>query len=102
MPTAFDTTTEIQQKVLASLEASQKAVVTMVGAWAETVETVVTKLPELSPKEPVKPTQALETAYAFTEKVLASQKEFANQLFQAALPATRGPSTAARTAASKA
>lgn len=105
MPTALDTTTEIQKKFLAGMEASQKAVVTMVGTWAETVETVFAKLPDLVTTEPAKPTQALENAFGFTEKVLASQRDFANQVFQAALPATRAPASAAqaaRSAASKA
>jgi len=102
MPTALDTTTEIQQKFLAGLEASQKAVVTLVSTWAETVESVVSKLPELAVTEPVKPTQAFESMFAFTEKLLASQRDFAGTLFQAAMPATRVPSTAARSAAAKA
>lgn len=100
MPTALDTTTEIQQKFLAGLEASQKAFVTMVGTWAETVEAVFSKLPELAAKEPLKPTQAMENVFGFTEKVMASQREFASQVFQAALPATRAPSAAAKSASS--
>lgn len=102
MPTALDTTTEIQQKFLAGLEASQKAVLTLVGTWAETVESVVSKLPELVVTEPVKPTQAMESIFGFTEKVLASQRDFASQVFQAALPATKIPTTAAKSAAAKA
>lgn len=102
MPTALDTTTELQQKFLAGLEASQKAAITFVGTWAETVESVVSKLPELAVAEPIKPTQAFESMFGFTEKLMASQREFAGQLFQAALPATRVPTTAAKAAASKA
>ena len=102
MPTATATTTEIQKKFLTSLEASQKAVVTMVGTWAETVETVFSKFPDLVTTEPVKPTEAVESAFGFTEKVLASQRDFANQVFQAALPATRAPASAAQAARSAA
>ncbi len=102
MPTALDTTTEIQQKFLAGLEASQKAVVTLVSTWAETVESVVAKLPELAVTQPVKPTQAFESMFGFTEKLLASQRDFAGTLFQAAMPATRVPTTAAKAAAAKA
>lgn len=101
MPTAIDTTTEIQQRLLSGLETSQKAMVTLVGTWAETVEAVFSKLPELAVTEPVKPSQALETAFGFTEKVLASQRDFATQVLQAAMPATRAPSAAARSAAAK-
>ncbi len=104
MPTALETTTEIQQKFLTGMEASQKAFVTLVGSWADTVEAVASKLPELVVTEP-KPTQALENVFSFSEKVLSSQRDFANQVFQAAMPATRAPTSAAqsaRTAASKA
>ena len=101
MPTALDTTTEIQQKFFTGLEAGQKAVVTLVGTWAETMESVVSKLPELTVTEPIKPTQAFESMVGFTEKLMASQRAFAGQLFQAALPATRIPTTAAKATASK-
>ena len=101
MPTAIDTTNEIQPKFLAGLEASQKAFVTFVGAWAETVESVVSKLPELATTEPVRPSQALESVFSFSEKVVASQREFAGQVFQAAMPAIKVPTSTARAAASK-
>lgn len=101
MPTALETTNEIQRRFLTGLEASQKAMVAAVGSWAETVEAVFSKLPELAVTEPVRPSQALENAFGFTEKVLASQRDFASQVFQAAMPATRAPSAAARTAANK-
>lgn len=104
MPTTLETTTEIQKKFLTGMEASQKAFVTLVGSWAETVEAVASKLPEFAVTEP-KPTQAMESYFGFTEKVLASQRDFANQVFQAAMPATRAPNAtaqSARTAAAKA
>ncbi len=102
MPTALDATTEIQQKFLDGLEASQKAFVSIVGTWADTVEAVVAKLPELMFTQPVKPTEAMESLFGFTEKVLAGQRDFASQVFQAAMPATKAPATAARAASSKA
>lgn len=98
MPTALDTTTEIQDRFLAGLEASQKAFVTFVGICAETTEAMFSKLPELAAKDPVKPTQAIENAVGFTEKVAASQRDFASKVFQAALPATRAPAAAAQAA----
>ena len=102
MPTAVDTTTEIQQRFLVGLEASQKAFVAFVGTWAETVESVVAKLPELATSEPLRPTQAMESAFGFTEKVVASQREFATQVLQAAIPAIKAPATGARAASAKA
>jgi hypothetical protein len=101
MPTALETTTAIQDKVFAGIEASQRAVVDYVRAWAETVETTFSKLPELATAEPLKPSQVLETTLGFTEKVVASQREFASRLFEAALPATNAATRATSQAATQ-
>lgn len=96
MPTAIETTTAIQDKVYAGMQASQKAVLDSVKSWAETVESVFTKLPELATATPMPPGQLLENAYGFSQKVLTSQREFLAQLFEATLPATRAPAAAAK------
>jgi hypothetical protein len=96
MPTAIETANTIQDKVLSSIEVGQKAFVDSVRAWSETVETAFSKLPDLAFSEPPKPGQALESAVSFTEKLLSSQREFATQVFEAAMPATKGPTAAAQ------
>ena len=101
MPNALETTTEIQDKVFAGIQASQNAVVDYVRAWAETVETTFSKLPELATSEPLKPSQVMETTLGFTEKIVTSQREFASRLFEAALPVTQA-ATAAATRATQA
>jgi len=98
MPTAIETTTAIEDKVYAGMQAGQKAIVDSVKTWAETVESVFAKLPELAFATPATPSQVLENATGFTEKVLTSQREFLSQLFEAALPVTRAPSAAAQSA----
>jgi hypothetical protein len=106
MPTALETTTAIQDKVFAGIEATQKAVVDQVRAWAETLETTFSKLPDLVTAEPLRPSQVLDTTLGFTERVVASQREFASRLFEAAQPvanaATRATSRAAGQAANQA
>lgn len=102
MPTVTDTTNEIQSKFFAGLEASQNAVVTLVGTWAETVETVMSRLPELTTSGPARPTEAFQNALGFTEKLVASQRDFANRVFEAAMPATRAPASTARSAQAQA
>ena len=102
MPNALETTTEIQDKVFAGIQASQNAVVDYVRAWAETVETTFSKLPELATSEPLKPSQVMETTLGFTEKVVASQREFASRLYEAALPATKAAAGAASQTAGQA
>jgi hypothetical protein len=99
MPSALETTNAIQDKVFAGIEASQKAVVDYVRAWADTVATTFSKLPELATAEPLKPSQVTETTLGFTEKVVASQREFASRLYEAALPATQAATGAAAGAA---
>lgn len=97
MPTALDTTTAIQEKVFTNLQVGQRAILDMVRSWAETTEFVFAKVPELTLADPAgKPTQVLESTLGFTEKVIASQREFANKVFEAALPATRAPASGAQ------
>lgn len=99
MPTAVETTSVIQDKLFDSLKAGQQAMLESVRNWAEAVEVVSSRLPELAFSEPMKPSQMFETSVAFTERVIASQREFATKLFEAALPATRVPTAATQSAA---
>lgn len=101
MPTAIETTAAIQDTLYTGMERSQKAVVDSVKGWAETVETVLAKLPDLAFATPAPPSQILENTFGFTEKVLANQRDFLTQLFDAALSATRAPSAAAQSAQAK-
>jgi hypothetical protein len=101
MPTAIETTTAIQDKLYAGIQASQQAVLDSVKTWSETVETVFAKLPEYASATPTPPSQVLENAYGFSQKVLASQREFLSKLFEATVPATRAPAAAQAKAASR-
>ena len=100
MATAQQVNNEIQDRVLDTVRVGQKAAVEFVRTWAETVEATFSRLPELAfAEQPFNPTQAFQAAFGFTEKLLASQREFASQLFEAAVPATRAAPAAAQTAA---
>ncbi|MGH9224026.1 MAG: hypothetical protein ACRD2W_09670 [Acidimicrobiales bacterium] len=103
MATATEVTQEVQERFLDTVQVGQKAVVDFVRSWADTVEATFSKLPEftLSDSGP-RPGQAFEAAFGFTERLLASQRDFANLLFEAVVPATRAPSAAARQAAQSA
>ena len=96
MPTAIETTTAIQDKVYAGIQASQRAVLDSAKTWSDTVETVFAKLPEYASATPTPPSQLLENAYGFTQKVLTSQREFLSQLFEATVPTTRAPAAGAK------
>src|SRR5438094_131476 len=102
MPTAIETTKEIQDKVFAGIEASQKAIVDGVRTWAESVETVFSKLPELAFADPAKPAELLETTFSFTERVFNSNREFATKVFEAVLPATRAATAGTQSATAQA
>jgi hypothetical protein len=99
MPTAVETTTTIQDQLLESIQSGQKAVVESVRQWSETVELIASRLPELTFSEPMRPTQLFEAGIGFTERLVSAQRDFASQLLEAALPATRAPQAATRTTA---
>ncbi len=95
MTTAVEITNAIQDKVLDNICVVQQAVVDCVRNWAETVEMTFSKLPELAfVGAPLRSSHALESAFGFTERMMANQREFAAQVFEAALPATRAAQTA--------
>ena len=98
MPTAVETTNTIQDKLFESVQAGQQAVVESVRRWSETIEMISARLPELAFSEPMKPSQVFESSIGFTERMMSSQREFANRLLEAALPATRAPQAATRAA----
>lgn len=103
MATATQVNQEVQDRVLDTLRVGQKAVVDFVRSWSETVEATFARLPDLTLSDPpMKPSQAFESAFGFTERVFAAQREFASQLFEAAVPATRAAPGAATQAAQSA
>lgn len=102
MPSALDTTKEIQDKVFAGIETGQKALVDVVKSWAETVELTFSKLPELAFADPAKPSELLESTFGFTERLFNSNRDFASKLFEAWLPATRAAAAGTQSAASAA
>jgi len=95
MATAIEATTAVQDKMFTALQVGQKAMLDGVKTWADTVETIYAKLPDLMTAEPMKPTQLFETTLAFTEKVLASQQEFTAKMFEAMMPVAKAAATSA-------
>ena len=100
MATAQQVASEVQERVLDTVRIGQKGMVDFVRAWSQTVEASFARLPDMTFTEaPVKPTEAFENAFSFTEKLFTAQRDFATQLFEAAIPATRGAPAAATTVA---
>lgn len=103
MPTPTEITNAVEEQILNSVRTSQKAVVDSVRSWSQTMETVFSRLPEFSfPDNQVRPTEAFERALGFTEKVVATQRDFATQLLEASIPAAKAAPGATQSAAQSA
>ena len=92
MPTATEFSKATQEQLLDGIKQGQKAVVDAVGAWAKTIESIVPAAPSI-PSLPLAegfPTaeQVVKEAFAFAEKLIASQRDFALQILAAAAPAS--------------
>jgi len=102
MATAQQVASEVQERVLDTVRVGQKGMIDFVRAWSQTVEATFARLPDLTLSEaPVKPSEAFENAFSFSEKLFTAQRDFATQLFEAMVPATKAPA-AAGAAATKA
>ena len=82
---------ELQGQILDTVRKSQEAVVDALTAWADAVQSITPPLPALSPavagKLP-KPAELVASAYDFAEKLLASQRKFAEDVLQVTAPVT--------------
>ena len=99
MATTIEATAAIQDKMLSSMQIGHKAMLDSVKSWADTIETVYAKLPDLMKAEPIKPTKLFEMTLGFTEKVMSSQQEFTTKLFETMMPVTKAAGAAATAAA---
>jgi hypothetical protein len=89
-------TTALQEQVLNSIRKSQDATLDAVRAWAETIATVTPNMFQFFGI----PNQ--ENVFSFTEKLLASQRDFVSGLFEAAVTAGQAAPEAARQATASA
>jgi hypothetical protein len=100
MPTPIETTNAIQEKVFASIQVSQKAILESARSWSETIEALSSTLPKFDFADP-KPSAMVESTLDFSKKVFASQREFATKMYEAVLPAASAPASAASAAKSR-
>ena len=102
MPTATEFSKTTQEQVLDGIKQGQKAVIDAVGAWAKTVENIVPATPSI-PRLPLAegiPTveQVVAESFAFAEKLIASQRDFALQVLAVVSPAVPGKDAAKKSA----
>jgi len=95
---------ELQDEILKTVRKSQEAVIDALRAWADTVQSVVPKVPAVnvpfSDRLP-KPEDFVANAYDFAEQLLASQRKFAEDMVKAtaSLAPVKGNGQATRTTA---
>jgi hypothetical protein len=89
-------TKNLQEEFLNIVRASQETVVEAVKTWVDTVRAVTPRVPSvqvpLAGKLP-RPEDVVSGAYDFAEKLLSSQRQFAEELVTAAAPLTTGNGT---------
>ena len=80
---------EVQDEFLNTVRKSQETVLEAIKAWVEAVQSIAPKLPSVNvplvDKLP-KPEEVVANAYDFAEKLLASQRKFAEDVVQALTP----------------
>ena len=84
---------EVQAEILKTVRRSQEAVIEAIKTWADTVRSIAPPMPEVSlpfsDKLP-KPEELVGNAYDFAEKLLASQRKFAEDVLHATTPLLPG------------
>jgi hypothetical protein len=93
MPTtAIPNPTDLQNQALDGIRQSQQAILEAARAWGEAAQGASTSLPSI-PTPPAlegapSPAQLVESSFEFVEKLLASQREFTQELLAAVSPDT--------------
>jgi hypothetical protein len=83
----------VQDELLKTIRQSQEAVLDAMRAWTQTVQSLTPKMPAMSAPfadELPKPEEVVASAYDFAEKLLASQRRFAEEVVKATAPLRPG------------
>ena len=87
MANATEMITSLEEQVFESVKQGQEAIVKAVRTWADASKNLIPDLPALPFADQVPATSELvENAFAFCDKILASQREFAAAILDAAKP----------------
>ena len=87
MATATEVISSVEDQVLEAVKQGQEAIVKAVRTWADASKSLIPDLPPLPFADQLPNTSELvENAFAFVDKILASQREFAGELLEAAKP----------------
>jgi hypothetical protein len=87
MATATDMLSSVEDQVLETVKQGQEAIVKAVRTWADASRNLIPDLPPLPFADQLPGTsEMVENAFAFADKLIASQREFAAAVLEAAKP----------------
>jgi hypothetical protein len=87
MATATEMITGLEDQVLETVKQGQEAIVKAVRTWADVSKNMIPDLPPLPFADQLpNTTEIVENAFAFADKLLASQREFVAAILEAAKP----------------
>ena len=87
MATATEMISSLEDQILETVKQGQEAVVKAVRTWADASKNLIPDLPPLPFADQLPATsEIVENAFAFADKLLASQREFAAAILDAAKP----------------
>jgi hypothetical protein len=87
MATATDMFTSLEDQVLETVKQGQEAIVKAVRTWADASKNLIPDLPPLPFADQLpNVTELVENGFAFADKLIASQREFASAILDAAKP----------------
>jgi hypothetical protein len=103
MATATDMFTSLEDQVLETVKQGQEAIVKAVRTWADASKNLIPDLPPLPFSDQIPATsEMVENAFAFCDKMLATQREFAAAILEAAKPVLGAADKAVKNGAVKA
>jgi hypothetical protein len=102
MATATDVFSSVEDQVLETVKQGQEAIVKAVRTWADTSKNLIPDLPALPFADQLPNTSELvENAFAFADKLIAAQREFAAAILDAAKPVFGAADKAVKNGAAK-
>jgi hypothetical protein len=102
MATATEMIVSLEDQVLETVKQGQEAVVKAVRTWADASKSLIPDLPPLPFADQLpNVTELVENGFAFADKLIASQREFAAAILDAAKPAYGAADKAIKNGAAK-
>jgi hypothetical protein len=87
MATATDMFSSVEDQVFETVKQGQEAIIKAVRTWADAGKNLIPDLPALPFADQLPNTsEMVENAFAFADKLIASQREFAAAILDAAKP----------------